>query len=188
MELPVLETPRLRLRFAEAADADQLVDFFTRNRAFFERTNPARPADVYRREHWSAHAERMKADYREDRAMSLFAFLRADAGRLVGSVNLFHIVRGSFHAATLGYSLDEQHTRQGLMSEAVEAVVAHGFQALRLHRIMANYWVENLASGRLLARCGFEREGYARDYLLIGGRWVDHYNTARTHAAWQPPP
>ena len=40
--LPQLSTQRLVLRFASEADASELLDFYTRNRGFFERTNPAR--------------------------------------------------------------------------------------------------------------------------------------------------
>jgi len=33
---------------------------------------------------------------------------------------------------------------------------------------------DNLASRRLLERCGFQYEGVAKAYLQIGGRWRDH--------------
>ena len=32
----------------------------------------------------------------------------------------------------------------------------------------------NLTDEQLLRRLGFEREGYARAYLKIGGQWQDH--------------
>jgi ribosomal-protein-alanine N-acetyltransferase len=186
MEPPVLDTPRLQLRLAEARDADEILDFFTRNREFFERTNPGRPDESYRREYWIEHVERMRQDFREGRTVHLFAFLHGSPS-IVANANLSNIIRGNFQAATLGYCLDEAHTRRGLMSEVVSELVRYGFEVLRLHRIMANYWPENVASGRLLERHGFVREGYARDYLIIGGRWVDHYNTAKVNEAWRPP-
>ena len=39
---------------------------------------------------------------------------------------------------------------------------------------MANYVPTNERSGRVLRRLGFVVEGYARDYLFIGGAWRDH--------------
>ena len=128
----------------------------------------------------------MRDEFWAGRACFLFGFSRDDARRVIASVNLFAIVRGSFQAATLGYCMDQGCTRRGLMSEAVAEVVRYGFEDLRLHRIMANHWVENVASGRLLHKQGFEREGLAREYLLIGGRWVDHYNTAKINPRWTP--
>ncbi|WP_416995596.1 hypothetical protein [Aeromonas salmonicida] len=40
-----------------------------------------------------------------------------------------------------------------------------------------------LRSGTLLEHLGFEREGYARDYLMINGRWKDHILTALINPA-----
>ena len=48
------------------------------------------------------------------------------------------------------------------------------FGILNLHRIMANHLPTNVRSANLLRRLGFVPEGYARDYLLIAGRWQDH--------------
>jgi len=54
----------------------------------------------------------------------------------------------------------------------------------RMHRIMANYMPHNARSGDLLARLGFQKEGYAKDYLLIDGRWQDHVLTSLTAPDW----
>ncbi|KTA85439.1 hypothetical protein [Aeromonas salmonicida] len=40
-----------------------------------------------------------------------------------------------------------------------------------------------LCSAALLEHLGFEREGYARDYLMINGRWEDHILTALLNPA-----
>jgi ribosomal-protein-alanine N-acetyltransferase len=65
------------------------------------------------------------------------------------------------------------------MDEALAAGLDWAFGELGLHRVMANYLPRNERSGRLLARLGFEREGYAREYLKIAGRWEDHVLTAK---------
>jgi len=57
------------------------------------------------------------------------------------------------------------------------------FDAMQLHRIMANYRPENERSARLLARLGFEKEGEARAYLRINGVWADHVLTALINPA-----
>ena len=64
------------------------------------------------------------------------------------------------------------------MHEALTAAIAHVFNAMQLHRIMANYRPQNERSARLLARLGFEPEGEARAYLKINGVWADHVLTA----------
>ena len=59
------------------------------------------------------------------------------------------------------------------------------FEQYNLHRIMANYLPENLASGRVLEKLGFVREGIAKDYLRINGVWRDHVLTSLTNDQWQ---
>jgi ribosomal-protein-alanine N-acetyltransferase len=65
------------------------------------------------------------------------------------------------------------------MHEALSAAIDHVFSQYRLHRIMANHRPENLRSGKLLTKLGFEREGLARAYLKINGTWADHVLTSR---------
>jgi ribosomal-protein-alanine N-acetyltransferase len=64
------------------------------------------------------------------------------------------------------------------MFEALQASIAYMFHEQDLHRIMANHVPENVRSAALLQRLGFEREGYAREYLKINGIWRDHVLTA----------
>ena len=103
-------------------------------------------------------------------------------GAVVGVCNFSNFVRGPFQACYLGYSLDHRFEGRGLMMEALRASTAYAFEQLRLHRIMANYIPTNERSGRLLRRLGFVPEGYARDYLLIDGRWQDHILTSLTNS------
>ena len=52
------------------------------------------------------------------------------------------------------------------------------FSTLRFHRIIANYIPGNQRSQKTLNAVGFEREGYAKSYLKIAGKWQDHVLTA----------
>jgi ribosomal-protein-alanine N-acetyltransferase len=100
------------------------------------------------------------------------------AEQIIGDVNFTNIIRGVFQAAYLGYELDHAQVGKGLMYEALTASIAHVFQHLKLHRLMANHVPSNERSGRLLRRLGFSVEGYARDYLLLDGVWKDHVLTS----------
>jgi ribosomal-protein-alanine N-acetyltransferase len=64
------------------------------------------------------------------------------------------------------------------MQEAMEVAITYVFQNLNMHRIMANYMPHNRRSGNLLRKLGFVVEGYARDYLMINGKWEDHILTS----------
>jgi ribosomal-protein-alanine N-acetyltransferase len=97
-----------------------------------------------------------------------------DNGVLVGGLTLGQIRRSVVQSGTLGYWIGAPHTRQGLMTAAVRAIIGYGFTTLRLHRIEASCLPNNRASIRLLERTGFTNEGYARAYLRINGAWQDH--------------
>ncbi|WP_234923777.1 GNAT family N-acetyltransferase, partial [Aeromonas veronii] len=72
---------------------------------------------------------------------------------------------------------------QGVMREVLSAAIDYLFREHDLHRIMACYMPANQRSGALLERLGFEREGFARAYLMINGRWEDHILTSLINPA-----
>ena len=72
------------------------------------------------------------------------------------------------------------------MSESVAAVIRYAFDEMGLHRVKAAYLPSNERSGRLLRRLGFVVEGYARDYLLIQGRWQDQLLVSLVNPDWRP--
>lgn len=109
------------------------------------------------------------------------------AGRIIATCNVSQIVRGVFHAAYIGYSLDEAHQGEGYMTEILSAAIPAIFDHLNLHRLMACYMPENARSGALLKRLGFVDEGLAKDYLLINGQWRDHRLTALVNPNFQMP-
>jgi ribosomal-protein-alanine N-acetyltransferase len=61
----------------------------------------------------------------------------------------------------------------------MRALVPFSFNNLRIHRLEAACITTNAASIRLLEKSGFQREGYARQYLCINGMWQDHLLYAR---------
>jgi ribosomal-protein-alanine N-acetyltransferase len=76
--------------------------------------------------------------------------------------------------ATLGYWMGARHANRGHMARAVRALAPFAFRVLHLHRLEAACLPHNLASMRLLQKCGFHREGLARGLVCINGRWQDH--------------
>jgi ribosomal-protein-alanine N-acetyltransferase len=87
--------------------------------------------------------------------------------------------RGVAQSANLGYWSGAEHARRGYMSAAVAALIPFAHGQLRLRRIEAACLPENAVSVRLLEKLGFQREGYARQYLCIAGKWQDHLLYAR---------
>ena len=101
-----------------------------------------------------------------------FAITCDDADRVIGAVSLV-LVGFPANQAMIGYVLGRQHWGQGIMSEAVGAVIDFGFQTLKLHRISAACDPKNVASFRVMEKCGLRREGYFVEDKYIKGRWRD---------------
>jgi ribosomal-protein-alanine N-acetyltransferase len=105
---------------------------------------------------------------------------RNDDRAIVGYFGLGQIMYGSFRNAYLGYYAFAPFAGQGFMREGLELVLSYAFGDLRLHRVQASIQPENERSIALVRGAGFRREGLARRYLKIGGRWRDHEHWAIT--------
>jgi ribosomal-protein-alanine N-acetyltransferase len=176
-----IETPRTLLRLGREDDAPALLAYFVRNRAYHKQWEPPLSDAFFTLASQRMLMRRRAAEYAEGRSACLLIFNRANRdGAVIGRLNFSEIVRGPFQACFLGYAVDHEYEGRGYMSESLRAAVNWAFTELRLHRIMANYRPENARSGRLLERLGFEREGFAREYLFVDGAWRDHVLTALT--------
>lgn len=121
---------------------------------------------------------------RQNNFESFFVCLNDD-GALVGVFNLSEIVRGIFQSAYMGYYIGQAYAGRGLMTEAMQLVLHHTFDELKLHRIEANIQPHNIPSLALVRRAGFVREGFSRRYLKIDGRWRDHERWAILAEDWR---
>jgi [ribosomal protein S5]-alanine N-acetyltransferase len=71
-----------------------------------------------------------------------------------------------------------------MMTEGLRLTLKYAFKVLKLHRVEANIQPGNVASIKLVRRCGFKREGFSPKYLKIGGRWRDHERWAIRTDNW----
>ncbi|MEJ6395494.1 GNAT family N-acetyltransferase [Gymnodinialimonas sp. 2305UL16-5] len=174
----LIQTSRLRIGGVAPEEAQMLSDYHRRNADHLAPWAPTRPDGYHSVEAWFDRATDQAAAAKA--GTSFHYALRAEAdGAILGLCNFTNVVRGAFQACHLGYSLDGDQEGQGLMYEALSALIPRIFADHGLHRIMANYRPDNTRSARLLNRLGFEKEGYARDYLKIAGQWRDHILTSR---------
>jgi [ribosomal protein S5]-alanine N-acetyltransferase len=127
------------------------------------------------------YRRRLRAYARDTRDDLAYAFFISDIATetLLGGITLSNVRRGASQSASLGYWLGLPHTGRGRMTEAVETLLPFAYATLRLNRIEAASMPANLPSIRVLERTGFQREGLARSYLKIAGKWQDHLLFAR---------
>ena len=108
------------------------------------------------------------------RSSSRWALARKHSDILLGTCG-YYWWDARHSVAELGYDLSRDLWGQGLMTRAVETVVSWGFEHLELNRIQATVMVGNVASARVLEKCGFHREGTLRKYKMCRGQPRDFH-------------
>jgi [ribosomal protein S5]-alanine N-acetyltransferase len=178
---PRIESARLVCTIPSPRAAPRLSAYAIDNDRHLAPWEPPRPEGYFTEGYWRRRLEMNREEHAADQSLRLTILRRGDLeGPVVGHLNFNTVVRGAFQACTMGYSLDHRCVGQGFMTEAILAAIPFVFGTLKLHRIQANYIPTNERSGRVLRRAGFVVEGYARDYLFVGGAWRDHVLTSLT--------
>jgi ribosomal-protein-alanine N-acetyltransferase len=175
---PAIEGEGVYLRQPQMSDFAEWAALREQSRPFLEPWEPIWPADDLTRGAFRRRLKRYAEDQRADQAYSFFVF-RTAGNVLVGGVTLSNVRRGVAQQCNMGYWMGARHARQGLMSRALRALIPFSYNNLRLHRLEAACIATNAPSIRLLEKSGFQREGYARQYLCINGMWQDHLLYAR---------
>lgn len=170
--LPLLETPRTVLAVQQPANADLLHAYQQENRQHLAPWEPERDSQFHSVEACRARAALACRAFLDGTAVNFIAIDKV-SNRMVAGCNFTHIVRGPLLGCNLGYSIAREYEGCGLMQEVAAAGIRYVFEEVGLHRIMANHMPANVKSERLLRKLGFEREGYARAYLKIAGKWED---------------
>ena len=168
-----LDGRRVMMRPPTERDWRAYAELRAASRTFLDQWEPTWPSDALTRESFQRRLRRYGSDWREDHGYSFFAFRSGD-GALLGGISLSNLRRGVAQCGTLGYWIGAAHARQGYMTEALALMLGFCFGQLGLHRVEAACLPDNEASQRLLIRCGFREEGYAKQYLKIRGQWHDH--------------
>ena len=165
--MPELTTPRLRLRRLTMRDAADVYKY-------------SRDREVARHVLWDAHRSigdsrsylrYMLRRYR-NREPASWGLEYLETGQVIGTIG-FMWIQSDNSAAEVGYSLSRDYWNRGVMTEALKAVIAHGFGAMNLNRIEAQHETGNPASGAVMRKCGMVHEGTLRQRLFNKGKYVD---------------
>jgi RimJ/RimL family protein N-acetyltransferase len=99
--------------------------------------------------------------------------IRNEADEMIGAIGLDNLQIGISFRAELGYWLAQTERGRGVMSAAVAGLCDYAFEHLGLVKIYAHAYPDNLASCRVLEKCGFQREGLLRSHIRKDGRYFD---------------
>lgn len=162
MEL-ALRTCTLRAWRAEDAEA------LARNAN--EREIARNMRDAFPHPYTLEHAQRWLAENSSARPVRLFAI--DVEGEAVGGAGIGALGDVYRRGGEIGYWLAKRLWNRGITSEAVDALTRYAFTTLDLARVQTGVLAWNVASMRVLEKCGYEREGVQRRGAFKDGQFVD---------------
>ena len=86
-----------------------------------------------------------------------WAITEARIGRLIGSIGLFRLTSDSYWE--LGYSINPNEAGNGYATEAAQLVMDWARRKLNVTCFVAGHFADNPASGKILTKLGFSRDG-----------------------------
>jgi RimJ/RimL family protein N-acetyltransferase len=91
-----------------------------------------------------------------------YVITRKDDGELLGMIE----IRPNRHRADFGFVLARPHWGNGIMPEAISALIQITLGQPLIYRMEATCDLENKASARALEKAGLRREGLLRRYII----------------------
>jgi [ribosomal protein S5]-alanine N-acetyltransferase len=173
----IIETERLLLRTptdGDAAAIARLLNDYEISR------NLSRVPYPYSMEDAQEFLRLVKNANKKTRFSSIF--LKAQSSVFQGMIS--YEWNGENRNAEMGYWLAKHLWGQGLMSEAARATVAHAFDVADIDSMVSCYFLENLASGKVLERAGFIEAGNCTAFSKSQGKDVPVMNMQLTRARW----
>ena len=103
-----------------------------------------------------------------------FAVVNRTSGKAIGTVGIRRECESSV-VGSIGYSIHPHFQKQGLATEAAQALLEFGFKNLKLQVIWAGSDVLNPASYRVMEKCGMQRVGHLVRHKEFKGEWHDSF-------------
>lgn len=100
-------------------------------------------------------------------------------GEYVGNVGLTKGTDVYRKSAELGYFLGEPYWNRGIMTQAVNLATQFAFERLNVVRVFSSIFEYNIASQRVLEKCGFTREAVLKKAVFKSGQLWDEIRYAK---------
>lgn len=142
-----LETKRLILRQLNISD---LKDFFSY----------AKKKTIGPRAGWPNHKNINESRFILNQMIKdndVWGIVYKENNKLIGTIGL-HVRNATnqmLNQKEIGYALDDNYWNQGLVTEACLEVIKYAFISENLNKVLCGHAEENLASKRVIEKCGF---------------------------------
>lgn len=177
-QFPRIETERLILRQIHMKDAEALFSFFSDEEVIDQSDKRHRSIEdsqkfICKLQEW----------YREHENVE-WGITRKGDDLLIGTCG-FYSFDEEFYRADIGYELHKASWRQGIMSEALTAIITFAFTEMELHRIDAVVYEWNKRSQGILRKLGFAHEGTLRQRHFFQNHFWDEHHFGLLREEWK---
>ncbi|MFI5151670.1 MAG: GNAT family N-acetyltransferase [Bacteroidia bacterium] len=162
---PELHTSRLILRKIQAEDIPSLLKYCNDKIISDQIKNipyPYQEADAIFRMNFILQGFK-------NRERFVFVISRKDNPELIGEIGL-HLDKVNENAQ-FGYWIAAPFRGQKIAAEAVSALLKFGFEELKLHKIYATHYPDNLASAKVLLNNNLIKEAEMKDHYKVGNEF-----------------
>ncbi|WP_338792641.1 GNAT family N-acetyltransferase [Bernardetia sp. MNP-M8] len=101
----------------------------------------------------------------------------------MGGIGL--LIDKKHNRAELGYWIAEPFWSKGFMSEAVEKILEFGFETVELNKIIANHFLTNPASGKVMIKNKMIKEAEIKEHFKKGDTYLDIIQYRLTRKEYQ---
>lgn len=165
-----LEGKRVLLRPLEEKDAKSLQENINDPDIYKYTLTIPHPYEMSHAEWWINHTqERIK----EKKAYELGIELK-ETGNIIGGMGICHI-DPAHDSAEVGYWLGKKYWGKGITTEALDLLMNFAFNELKLHRLHANTFIDNIGSQKVLEKSGFAKEGRRKEAIKKDGKYYDDF-------------
>lgn len=110
---------------------------------------------------------------------SIYWAVATPDNKLIGTCG-FNTWNRTHKRAEISYDLSYDYWGQGIMTKVVEAITKFAFDNMQVQRVQATVAEDNVASIRLLEKCGYQKEGLLVKFGLLHGKEKNFYMYAKT--------
>ena len=175
-----LDTQRFHLRPLQLQDAEAMFAYTSVPESFrFLARNPHISADEDR-----AFIRDVQEGYRRHCEFIWGICPRNVNSFPIGTCRLFELSPDEGHCE-VSYLIHPDFKRRGVASEAVERLVRYAFEELGFQTVFARCAAENIASERVMQKCGMTLEKTLPRHIELHGAWHDFllYSIKRSETA-----
>ncbi len=161
---PVLKTERLTLRPLLPSDVPALKEWMTDKTMYTYWGKPAGKTDK--------NPELLFQKSGKPAKIFHWGIAWSETDKVIGEAWIYLIEKNRM--AKIAFRVAPACQGQGIATEAVQAIVNFCFTHTELQRIWTDVDVRNVASWKVLEKCGFTREGCIRQGKMVN-TWCDYY-------------